>query len=146
MKEQLTAEEYRKVKPKRKQHKEESLQIQVARYLKLKHPDIIFHSDVASGMKLTMGQAMKNKAMQSGKGFPDMFIAQPNLNHSGLFLELKKEGSTVWLRNGLLSQNEHIQGQHAIHRRLHSNGYYATFAIGFNSAVEIIEKYFSSEI
>lgn len=135
-----------KPKPKRKQQKEESLQIRIAKYLKTKHPDIIFHSDVASGMKLTMGQAIKNKAMQSGKGFPDMFLAIPNLNHAGLFLELKKDGTTIWLKNGELSKNEHIQSQHAIHQKLRSNGYYATFVIEFENAIQIIEDYLSSRI
>lgn len=141
----LSVQEYRKMAKRPKAKKEESLQIMVARYLKTKHPDIIFHSDVASGMKLTMGQAAKNKAMQSGKGFPDMFIAKPNLHHHGLFLELKESREGVYIKGGFLSQRKHIQEQKEIHNKLWAQGYYADFVCGYDEAIDLIERYLSSK-
>jgi hypothetical protein len=141
----ITASEYRKSLKPGKSKKEESLQIMVAQYLKLKHPDIIFHSDVASGMKLTMGQATKNKAMQSGKGFPDMFIAKANLFHHGLFLELKHSRDEIFVKSGQLRKSEHLQRQKEVHNALWAQGYYATFACGYDDAIRIIEDYLISK-
>lgn len=56
---------------------ESDLQVQVADYLRLKYPDVLFHSDFGSGVKLTLGQAVKQKRQNGGrKSYPDMFIAK----------------------------------------------------------------------
>lgn len=58
--------------------KESDLQVQVADYLRLRYPNVLFHSDFGSGIKLTQGQAMKQKRQNGGRrGWPDMFIAEP---------------------------------------------------------------------
>ena len=124
-----------------KNRKEESLQIAVARYLRLQYPNIIFRSDTAAGIKLTMGQAVKNRAMQSGRGFPDMFIAYPNNGYHGLFLELKKDRKEVYLQDGSISRNKHIQEQLSILNKLREVGYMAEFACGFDEAKSIIDNY-----
>ena len=57
--------------------KESDLQIMVADYLRLRYPKVLFHSDFGSGIKLTKGQAMKQKRQNGGRrGWPDMFIAE----------------------------------------------------------------------
>lgn len=54
------------------------LQAQVADYIRLQYPDVIFHSDFGSGIKLTMGQAIKQKRLNGGRrAWPDMFLAEP---------------------------------------------------------------------
>lgn len=54
------------------------LQQQVADYLRLQYPNVLFHSDFGSGIKLTMGQAVKQKRQNGGRrAWPDMFIAEP---------------------------------------------------------------------
>ena len=40
---------------------ESDLQIQVAEYLTLQYPDVLFHSDFGSGVRLTLGQAVRQK-------------------------------------------------------------------------------------
>lgn len=90
--------------------KESDLQVQVADYLRLQYPDVLFHSDFGSGIKLTMGQAAKQKRQNGGRrAWPDMFIAEPlgyvgerypdsaagQMETAGLFLEFKKEGTLV---------------------------------------------------
>lgn len=57
--------------------KEANVHYQVAQYLKHQYPQIIFRTDFAAGIKMTMGQAVKHKGLQSGKAYPDLFIAQP---------------------------------------------------------------------
>lgn len=57
---------------------EAELQIQVADYLRLQYPDVMFHSDFGSGVKLTPGQAVKQKRQNGGRrAWPDMEIPQP---------------------------------------------------------------------
>lgn len=55
---------------------EADLQIQVADYLRLQYPDVLFHSDFGSGVKLTLGQAVRQKRQNGGRrAWPDMFIS-----------------------------------------------------------------------
>lgn len=98
------------------------LQIQVADYLRLQYPDVMFHSDFGSGIKLTPGQAVKQKRQNGGRrAWPDMMIAEPTAYAStgwkdgrrvnrlmdafsdqaddiycGLYLEFKKERETLY--------------------------------------------------
>lgn len=79
--------------------KEADLQVAVARYLTIRYPNVMFHSDFGSGIKMTKGQAIKQKRQNGGRrGWPDMFIAESNMQPDGrgsfgLFIELKKEGT-----------------------------------------------------
>ena len=58
--------------------KESELQTMVADYLRRQYPFVLFHSDFGSGVKLTMGQAIKQKRQNGGRrAWPDMFIAEP---------------------------------------------------------------------
>lgn len=96
---------------------ESDLQIQVADYLTLRYPDVMFHSDFGSGVKLTPGQAMKQKRQNGGRrAWPDITIAEGkalpqaefdrwHIPHKvisawmycgGLYIELKKEGETLY--------------------------------------------------
>lgn len=56
---------------------ESDLQIQVAEYLTLRYPDVLFHSDYGSGAKLTPGQAVRQKRQNGGRrAWPDIVIAE----------------------------------------------------------------------
>ena len=132
--------------------KEEVLQQQVADYLRLQYPDVIFHSDFGSGTKLTMGQAVRQKRLNGGKrAWPDMFIAEPiEVDHgepswrryAGLFIELKKDGTRiVKTRKPDEWASDHIAEQAGLLRRLRSKGYVAEFAVGFDEAKQIIDDY-----
>lgn len=133
--------------------KESDLQIQVADYLRLQYPDVLFHSDFGSGIKLTMGQAAKQKRQNGGRrAWPDFFIAQPAQRSSeypeacykfGLFLEFKKEGTRLKKRNGEWA-SEHIAEQAAVLEMLRYRGYVAEFAVGFDEAKRIIDEYLHS--
>lgn len=126
------------------------IQQQVADYLRLQYPDVIFHSDYGSGIKLTMGQAVRQKRLNGGRrSWPDMFIAEPRtitFNHReyrccGMFLELKRPGVKIYKKNGELVANEHIREQKELLDSLQTKGYYANFACGFDEAKEIIDWY-----
>ena len=125
--------------------KEADLQVMVADYLRMQYPDVLFHSDFGSGVKLTVGQAIKQKRQNGGRrAWPDMFIAEPmgvrGRIYSGLFIELKKEGARLKKKNGEWA-SEHIAEQADVLERLEFRGYKALFAVGFDEAKKIIDEY-----
>lgn len=121
---------------------------QVCDYLRFQYPDVIFHSDFAAGTKMTMGQAIRNKRLQSSRAWPDLFIAEPHwdnvypyldINAHGLFIELKAAGTR--LKSGNMPNTDHIKEQQDMLDRLSSKGYKAVFACGFDEAKKIIDEY-----
>ena len=131
--------------------REIDLQAQVADYIRLQYPSAIFHSDFGSGIKLTMGQAIKQKRLNGGRrSWPDMMIAETMLRrekdgtytaYSGLFVELKKEGTRIFKRDGTLVADEHIREQFDMLHDLRARGYAAEFACGFDEAKKLIDGY-----
>lgn len=131
--------------------KELDIQARVADYLRLQYPSVLFHSDFGSGTKLSIGQAIRQKRLNGGrKSWPDMFIAEPKTvtvedgdkyHYSGLFLELKKDGTRIYKKNGELVADEHIREQYKMLNKLFECGYMAEFAVGFDEAKKIIDRY-----
>lgn len=125
-------------------HRESDLHQNICDYIRLQHRGVIFHTDFAAGTKLTMGQAVRNKRLQSSRAWPDLFIPEPHDNYCGFFLELKKEGTHIYLKDGVtLIANEHVREQADVLRELSKRGYYAKFAIGFEEAKQHIDWYLS---
>lgn len=131
--------------PKQQKH-EESIQRQVCSYLRIQYPHVIFRTDFTAGrIPLTQHQARQYAALQSGRAFPDIFIYHPRkidgVQYAGMGLELKTEGTRVYLKNGERSKELHIQEQFAMMDKLRERGYYAVIAVGFDEAVREIDKY-----
>lgn len=122
---------------------EADLHQMVCQYLRLQYSDVMFHSDYAAGIKLTLGQAMKRKRLESGRGWPDLFIAEPASFAHGMFLELKREGTRIWLKDGSLTSDKHIQEQMKLLVMLRMKGYNAQMVAGFDAAKDAIDKYLS---
>ena len=108
-------------------------------YIRSNFPHLVFLSD-ASGIKMTMGQAIKWKGMRSSNGIPDLIILYPNSIYHGLVIELKKTGEKIYKKDGSL-KTEHLREQDEVLRNLRARGYYATFAIGFEQARNIFYQY-----
>lgn len=125
---------------------ESQLQVMVADYIRLQYPDVLFHSDFGSGIKLTPGQAIKQKRQNGGRrAWPDMFIAESRVKiqepvNFGLFIEIKKDGTRIYKKDGSFA-SEHIEEQAKQLALLQSKGYRAKFAVGFEQAKEIIDEY-----
>ena len=123
---------------------EHDIYTQVADYMRYQYPDVIYRFDLAADLKLSIGQARKHKRLQHYRGYPDMFIAEPTYHgggYSGLYLEIKKPGTRIFTKKGLLVADEHIREQFDMLEALRQRGYMAEFAIGFDEAKRIIDEY-----
>lgn len=134
--------------PKVKKH-EENIQRRVATYLRRHYPHVEFHSDYAAGLKLTESQASIRKSLNSGRGWSDLFIAYPSRGYHGLFIELKKEGVSIYCktgpRKGQLVANEQIQIEALFLEKMNDLGYCARFGVGYENTIRLIEWYFENE-
>jgi len=143
--------------------KEESIYLTISKYLKVKHPGVVFRFDYGAGVKLTMGQAIKQKAMQSGRAYPDLFIAKTSkvvsdeetMFYGGLFVEIKQADKVLYrpkdakdvlkgdykLRKKGDWYDLHTEEQANMLALLRKQGYRAEFGIGFDHTIKIIEAY-----
>ena len=126
---------------KKRKASEESLQVAVSTYLRLQYPGVMFTSE-SSGIRLTMGQAVKAKKQRSQRGLPDMMILEPKGEYHGLMIELKRAGQSPYkVKDGSLKAGEHLEEQAAAIRKLISKGYAACFCVGFDEAKRRIDTY-----
>jgi hypothetical protein len=139
--EELNSIKKKKKKPREKRVLEEDEQFNVIRYLRDKHPDVLFRVSI-DGVRLPIGILMKIK--KSGglqKGLPDIEIFHPNNGYHGLFIEMKKTGRKLKKKNGEWV-DEKIELQALTIQKLNSLGYLAAFADGEKDAIKIIDDYF----
>lgn len=124
---------------------EASIHKRVCSYLRSEYPQVIFRTD-GGGLKLSKTQAIAYASMQSHNGWPDLQILAARRGYKGLFIELKKDGTAIYLSTGKdkgkLVNSKHIQNQAATLRTLNKNGYIAMFAVGHDKAIAILEWYF----
>lgn len=123
----------------------------ISSYMKWKHPEVLFKYDTA-GLNLSEIQAKRNKAIQKRKGWPDLMIFEPKsymdrdtglwYHYHGLFIELKKDGTNILNKSGGYT-TPHIAEQAECLAELAERGYYTAFACGYDSAIDVIEKYLS---
>lgn len=125
---------------------EDTVQILFMKWIRENHPDLLMSAD-ASGIKLTIGQAMKMKRSGTvNRGWPDTSIFEPNDTYHGLLIELKRDGEKIYK---VKSPNEfaspHLVEQAITMKRLNAKGYCATFAVGLEEAIKIVKSYLSNE-
>ena len=125
----------------------------IAIYLRLQYPDVMFHFDLA-GLNLSRAQAGMMKAIQGGRGWPDLFIPEVRTifkeedelpfgtTYNGLFIEVKKEGTVLWKAKGGPA-SDHIKEQIDSLNYLTDKGYFAEFGIGFDDCKKLIDEYLS---
>jgi hypothetical protein len=113
----------------------------ICKYIKLQYPKVIFTSD-ASGIRVSIGEAVRLKKLRSSNGIPDIIIFKPSEYYHGLFLEVKTK--RPYKKDGDLFSNEHLQEQSNMINRLMGLGYYAKFVWSFNQATKIIDDYMNN--
>src|SRR6187549_1259498 len=109
---------------------EADLHLQVTNYLRIAYPNVLWRTDFAAGIKMTIGQAVRHKKLQKCKAWPDLFITAPKDKYHGLFIEIKKSRSEVFNKWGQYKKDVHIQEQAEILRHLENIGYIAEFGCG----------------
>jgi hypothetical protein len=123
---------------------EKTLHRAVCDYLRYQYPKVIFNSDLAGSMRLTIGQAVALKSLRSNRGFPDIVIYEPREtkygDKYGLFIELKREGEKIFTKIGKPA-TPHIAEQQEVITELNNRGYVASFAVGFQQAKDLIDSY-----
>ena len=120
---------------------ESELHIQVCNYVRFRNPKIRFSSNYGSGMKLTIRQASIQRLQQSNAGYPDLFIIYNNGKYSGLFIELKKNGTKIYKKDGVTFKSDHLERQNGYIQYLNKQGFFACFCIGYDDAVKTIDDY-----
>ena len=116
----------------------------VCRYVQYQYPGVIFFSE-PSGLRVTPGLARLLKSLRSETKLPDLFIAEPKGDKSGLFIEIKASYEDLYLKNGDIRKMEHLQMQKKMLERLQSKGYTAVFGAGFDACKIIIDEYLSKK-
>jgi len=117
--------------------KEESIQLAVCKYIKLQYPDVIFTSE-SSGIRLTIGQAVKAKKMRSNHKLPDLWILEPKGMICGLLIELKV--GNPYKMNGQ-PKTPHFAHQLETIELLKKKGYSAIVCSSFDEAKKSIDNY-----
>ena len=123
---------------------EKDLTIAIAQYLQMKHKNIIYKFDLASDLKLTIGQASRHKKIHPERGHPDFIIYEKRGDCGGLFIELKTGADEVYKKDGTMRENRHIKEQVKFMEKLVSKGYECMFGLGYKDTVMKIEKYLKS--
>ena len=127
---------------------EKLLYFRIQLFLREHYPDVIYRFDVEAG--LYVKTTTTNKALKSllsllkwtyrhDKGYPDLFIAEPNRDYLGLFVEVKVAGTRIRRLNGGFASG-HLVGQAIMLNRLADRKYKAVFGIG-DDVFQIIEDY-----
>lgn len=120
---------------------EQNLQVAISQYIKLQYPDVIFTSE-SSGIRLSVGQAvMIKKCRNPSKALPDLWILEAKKGYHACLIELKREGTKIYKRNGDLLRDKHLAEQEEVQHRLKNKGYFCEFAVGFDEAKSIVDYY-----
>ena len=124
----------------KRQSQEESVHVQIAAYIRMQYPDVIFTSE-SSGIRVPMHLAVMMKKQRSAHKQPDLIILEPKGIYHGLILEIKKDHSEVYLKDGSISKSMHIQEQLKTLCLLTDKGYCAQFACGFDECKHLVDWY-----
>jgi hypothetical protein len=120
--------------------------LEVAKWLKRRKRQVpIFRTDYAAGLKLTGGQARNHTRLQSGPGYPDLFIPKAVGEYHGLYIELKKDRDAILNKDGSMKADKHLRQQLKVLMQLRDDGYAAAFAVGHTQAKQVINDYFAGQ-
>lgn len=134
-------EEKKPVEKTKNNKEEEKLQFGICRHLKENYPGTVFYSE-SSGLKASIGVAMKLKAQRSESGLPDLTIMKANGGYFGLAIEIKCESNSPYKKDGVtLRDNSHIREQKEVLDKLREEGYMAVFATGWIEIKSVVDEY-----
>ena len=117
-------------------------QKKVIEYVQVRYPHIYLKADI-SGVNVGAIKGRILKSLGNTKSHPDITIFEPKNGYNGLLIELKKTGINLKNKLGKWAK-PHYEAQAETINILNKRGYYATFAIGFTDAKNIIDKYLAA--
>ena len=116
-------------------------QLAFCKWLKMQYPEVRFRSDIQSAGKLTPAMQNIKLILDPFRGFPDITIYLKRGEFCGLMIEMKRENSGLYLKDGSLSNAKHVQEQGKMHEFLRDNGWKVEFAEGMDGAIDLFENY-----
>jgi hypothetical protein len=116
-------------------------QLAFCKWLKMQYPDVRFRSDIQSAGKLSPAMQNIKLILDPFRGFPDITIYLKRGRFCGLMIEMKRENSGLYLKDGSLSNSKHVQEQGKMHEFLRDNGWKVEFAEGMDGAIDLFENY-----
>jgi len=122
---------------------EDKIKIGIADYLNYKYPHVPFNMSW-DHVRLPIGTAKKLKRMRWANPdfvWPDLFIAWPNRCFNGLWGEIKKDKSEIFLKSGELSQSKQIQRELKSLQLLHRLEFQTFWMYSVDQAIRIIDEY-----
>lgn len=132
---------------KKNARKEENMQVAFSSYIKLQYPDVIFTAE-SSGIRVTMGIAVKMKKQRCAGKLPDFLCLEPRGEFHGLILELKHADNSPFKKDGSLKSDIDkktglcsIKEQARMLDRLKKKGYCTQFVVGLTEAKDVFDWY-----
>ena len=116
-------------------------QLAFCKWLKMQYPQVRFRSDIQSAGKLSPAMQNIKLILDPFRGFPDITIYLKRGKFCGLMIEMKRENSGLYLKDGSLSNSKHVQEQGKMHEFLRDNGWKVVFAEGMDGAKIKFEEY-----
>jgi len=115
---------------------------ELAKWLVYEYPNVLFHFDFGSGVRLPMHLAKSQKSLNPIRGYPDFHLSEPTARYKGLYIEIKHDGDSPYLkRTGELKDDEHLKEQKWWLDKLTERGYFACFGVGVEECKSIITSY-----
>ena len=125
--------------------KERLVQNALCKYMDIQYPHVKYRTDKDG--QFAKGGALWDKARQKGeRGFPDLIIREQVGEYKGLIIELKRDGETVWKKDGTLRKSGHLEEQFGWLEWFKSMGCYTDFAIGFDAGKDLIDRYLKGQL
>lgn len=116
-------------------------QLAFCKWLKMQYPQVRFRSDIQSAGKLSPAMQNIKLILDPFRGWPDITIYLKRGEFCGLMIEMKRENSGLYLKDGSLSNSKHVQEQYEMHEFLRENAWQVVFAEGMDEAILVFKNY-----
>ena len=91
---------------------EDRVHYQVVKYLKLRWPKVLFHTDSAGELMFESQRMRQGKLNHSGISFPDLQILDARGGFLGLLIEMKREGEICTFRRAIQKRASFASKRH----------------------------------
>jgi hypothetical protein len=119
---------------------EDRVHYQVVKYLKLRYPKLLFHTDAAGELMLESMRMRQGKLNLQGFSFPDLQIMEARGGWFGLLIEMKRDNENLYTASGLF-KDDRLSRQDRTIKALNERNYLAMFCKGFDQIRKAIDDY-----